>query len=566
MLVQRPGSGGAAFVRTLYLEGRPEGLAIVDLPAHPEADPDRFSALVVAEAADMVGFSEARYDRQGRRYQPLLRLLPAPEAPEEPGLAADDVLLVSGGGKGIGAECAHALARDSGARLILMGRSDPERDDALRANLDRLAAAGVRAHYLVADVSRASQVQAALATVAELGPVTAILHAAGRNQPRLIADLEPADVMATLAPKVAGLDHLLAAVDPAALKLLITFGSLIARTGLRGEADYGLSNEWLRGRTEEFAHRHPQCRCLCVEWSVWSGIGMGARLGRVEALAREGITPITPEVGVAILRTLLARPPDAVAVVVAGRMGDLPTARVEAPELKLQRFLERSRVHYSGLELVVERDVSLATDPYLADHRFSGQTLLPAVIGLDAMAQAVAAVSDSEQLPVYSDLGFDRALAVGEDGITLRVACLKRRAGHLEVVVRTSATAFRADHFRASCSFSRAPETLDPVLDSEVLDSEKERIPVDPERDLYGRLLFQAGRFRCLRRYQRLSATVCEAEIAADGSGSWFGRFLPSSSGRRSWHPGRCHPRHSGHDSPRHRGPRRGRAPDDRVP
>ncbi len=40
---------------------------------------------------------------------------------------------------------------------------------------------------------------------------------------------------------------LLVAVDPAALKLLITFGSLIARTGLRGEADYGLSNEWLRG-------------------------------------------------------------------------------------------------------------------------------------------------------------------------------------------------------------------------------------------------------------------------------------------------------------------------------
>ncbi len=523
VLVQRPGSGGAAFVRTLHLEARQAGLAIVDLPAHPESDPDRFSALVVAEAAAVTGFEEARYDSQGRRFQPLLRLLPEREALPEAGLTADDLLLVSGGGKGIGAECALALARDSGARLILLGRSHPDRDEALRANLDRLAAAGVRAHYLLADVSRLKEVQAALATVVELGPVSAILHAAGSNQPRLIVDLEAADVKATLAAKVTGLDHLLAAVDPAALKLLITFGSLIARTGLRGEADYGLANQWLRERTEGFAHRHPQCRCLCVEWSVWSGVGMGARLGRVEALAREGITPITPEVGVAILRDLIARPPDAVAVVVSGRLGDLPTVRVEASELPLQRFLERPRVHYPGLELVVESDLSLASDPYLADHIFAGQTLLPAVIGLEAMAQAAAAVSGCEQPPVFTDVGFEHALALGGDGVTLRVACLMADPGRLEVAVRSSATAFRAEHFRATCCFAEGPaEILQPPLDSQ-----KETILVDPKRDLYGRLLFQAGRFRCLRRYRRLSATVCEAEIAAVGSGSWFGRYLP---------------------------------------
>ena len=45
----------------------------------------------------------------------------------------------------------------------------------------------------------------------------------------------------TLAPKLRGARNVFAAVDPERLQLFGVFGSIIARTGMRGEADYALS-------------------------------------------------------------------------------------------------------------------------------------------------------------------------------------------------------------------------------------------------------------------------------------------------------------------------------------
>ena len=52
-------------------------------------------------------------------------------------------VLITGGGKGIAAECALALARQTGARLALVGRARPETDAVLANNLERFTAAGV---------------------------------------------------------------------------------------------------------------------------------------------------------------------------------------------------------------------------------------------------------------------------------------------------------------------------------------------------------------------------------------------------------------------------------------
>src|SRR5262249_37831953 len=159
--------------------------------------------------------------------------------------------------------------------------------------------------------------------------VTGILHGAARNVPQRLAELDLAAFRRTLAPKIEGLRNLLTAVDPAPLRLLIGFGSIIARTGLPGEADYALAHARLACFVEPFQAAHPACRCLSVEWSVWSGVGMGERLGRVAALERIGITPIPPMEGIAVLRSLLAQPLSTPSVVVTGRFGDPPTLPVE---------------------------------------------------------------------------------------------------------------------------------------------------------------------------------------------------------------------------------------------
>jgi enediyne polyketide synthase len=505
---------GGGFARTFHLE-RPEvATRVVDVPfEHPDAP-----AWVAAEAACAEsGYGEARYDASGRRTVPVLR--PLPELPEEGlPLGPADILLVTGGGKGIGAECALDLARATGARLALLGRSRPEDDPELAGNLERMPSP----LYVSADVTDPESVSAAVRRIeSELGPVTALLHAAGSNAPCPISSLDEEAFRRTLAPKVGGLKNVLAALDPERLRLLVSFGSIIGRAGLEGEADYATANDWLALLTERFGREHPGCRCLTLEWSVWSGVGMGERLGTLESLIRRGITPIPPEVGVARLRDLLSRPISS-SVVVAGRFGEPPTLEVERPELPLLRFLEKPRVFYPGIELVVDTVLSADTDPHLADHVFRGEPLFAAVLGLEAMAQAAMALLETREVPVFEEVDFRRPVAVPPGrSTTIRVAALVRGPGRVEVALRDAATGFAADCFRAVCRFERA-ELGEPTA-MELRD----RLDLDPA-DLYGGLLFHRGRFQRVDGYRHLRATECLAEIAPDGTAAWFGRWLPN--------------------------------------
>ncbi|WP_425695321.1 SDR family NAD(P)-dependent oxidoreductase [Micromonospora sp. DT178] len=230
---------------------------------------------MTAETAATESFAEVFYDADGTRRTPTLRVLPFEPARTVPALTAQDVLLVTGGGKGITAECALAMAQDSGAKHALLGRSDPAQDAELSANLQRMAQAGLIVEYARADVTDARSVKHAVATLtATLGPVTAVLHGAGRNEPASLVTLETETIARTFAPKVCGLRAVLAAVDPQDLRLLVTLGSSIGRTGLRGEAHYAMANEWLAEATASSASAiRTSARCVssgrCDRASAW---------------------------------------------------------------------------------------------------------------------------------------------------------------------------------------------------------------------------------------------------------------------------------------------------------
>jgi enediyne polyketide synthase len=415
-------------------------------------------------------------------------------------------------------------------------------DQELANNLARIAAAGVPACYVRGDVTDAESVRAAVREIErQLGPVTAIVHGAGVNTPQLIGALDEAAFRRTVLPKVSGARNLLAAVDPDKLRLLVAFGSIIARTGLPGEADYATANEWLAALTAEFQAAHPQCRCLTLEWSVWSGAGMGERLGRLESLLQAGITPISVDAGVRMFCELLRRPAAAVSLVVTGRFGAVPTLKMQEPELPLRRFLERTRVFYPGVELVVDAKLSLPTDPYLVDHVVQKQALLPAVLGLEAMAQAALALAGSQKPPIFENVEFSRPVAVPDHGsLTIRLAALRRDGGVVDICLRSEETDFQVDHFRASCRFAAGDGEEDGR--SKMEDGKSDRQPqpssilhppssllsLDPQTDLYGRILFHRGRFQRLRGYQLLKARECLAEITADDGANWFGPYLPT--------------------------------------
>ncbi|MGO8690077.1 MAG: SDR family NAD(P)-dependent oxidoreductase [Thermoguttaceae bacterium] len=525
-LLVEHGGGAAGFARTLHLEHPELTVCVVDAPlGHTAA-----AAWIAAEASAARGYVEAHYDAQGTRREPHLRLLDEAQDPGRLPLGPEDVLLVTGGGKGIGAECALALARASGARLALVGRSHAENDAELTANLRRFSDFGVEFRYDAADITDTDAVRRTVQEIeARLGLVTGVLHSAGANVPQRLDTLDPAAFLRTLKPKVHGLQNVLQAVSADRLRLLVAFGSIIARTGMPGEADYAVANQWLTRLVERWQAEHIHCRCLSVEWSVWSGVGMGERLGTIDALRRQGISPISPDAGVAALKQLLARRSAPVAVIVTGRFGEPPTLKFDPSELPLLRFLERIRLLVPGVELIAEADLSLDTDPYLSDHVYQGAPLFPAVMGLEAMAQAAKALAKSAEIPTFEEVALSRPVVVPRDAsLTIRLVALQTGPNRVEVALRSQETNFQADHFKAVCVFgpeARAADLTESIADRDMI--HQAALPLDPNIDLYGGILFQRGRLQRVRSYRHLRATECVAEIQSCLDTSWFSQYLP---------------------------------------
>ncbi|WP_283133055.1 type I polyketide synthase [Rhizohabitans arisaemae] len=520
VLVQH-GRGAAGLAKTLSLEAPQLRVTVAQVPPIPEA-----VGWVVAEVAATTGFSEVRYDEAGLRRVPTLRALPVRPGRVQPVLDSSDVFLVTGGGKGITAECALAVAGDSGAKLAVLGRSDPARDPELAGNLRRMAEAGVRVHYVRADTADADRVRAAVAEVEEtLGPVTAVLHGAGRNEPAGLATLDMAAFRRTFAPKVDGMRNVLAAIEPGRLRLLVSFGSIIGRAGLHGEAHYATANEWLADLTEQTAARHPDCRTVCMEWSVWSEVGMGERLSVVDGLTRRGIVPIAPEQGVELLRRLVADPGVPAVVVISGRTEGIGTVRRDLPDLPLLRFVGKPLVRYHGVELVTEVELGSGTDLYLADHLLDGNLLFPAVFGMEAMAQTAAALTGRDATPVIEQAEFVRPIIVSPDGSsTIRIAATVVDDDTVAVSIRSAETGFDVEHFRARLVYGLGPAPAGPPDQTA---PGLPGVPLDPATAMYGDVLFQGPRFHRLRRYHRAAARHVDADVAAVADGDWFAGFLP---------------------------------------
>ncbi|WP_331755343.1 SDR family NAD(P)-dependent oxidoreductase (plasmid) [Streptomyces sp. NBC_00846] len=520
VLVQH-GRGAAGLAKTLHLEAPHLRTTVVHTPVA-----DGAAERVAAEVAATTRFSEVHLAADGTRRVPVLRALPVRAGRTEQVLEDSDVLLVTGGGKGITAECALAVARQTGVKLAVLGRSDPALDEDLAANLRRMADSGATVRYAAADVTDPVRVAAAVAELtAALGPVTAVLHGAGRNEPASLTGLGMDDFHATFAPKVDGLRTVLDAVGEENLKLLVTFGSIIGRAGLRGEAHYATANEWLADLTEKVARDHPDCRALCMEWSVWSGIGMGEKLSVVESLSREGIVPVSPDQGVGILLRLISDPDAPVVTVISGRTEGIGTVRRDLPPMPLLRFTGTPLVRYHGVELVTEAELNAGTDLYLADHLLDDSLLMPAVIGMEAMVQVASAVTGRGDVPVIEGAQFLRPIVVPPAGTTrIRIAATVTDTDTVDVAIHAEDTGFVAEHFRARLVYSGAgipdgpPAQVGPDVPA---------APLDPAADLYGGVLFQGERFQRLRRFHRAAARHVDADVAIAAPSGWFAGFLP---------------------------------------
>jgi len=475
------------------------------------------------EITNNKGFSEIFYT-DNKRYLPIFQPVFTQKKPKKIALTHQDVIIVSGGGKGITAECAIALAKRYNVKLALLGRSNPDGNVNLQNNLKRIESQGIDFQYYIADITCIKTLKETIKNIQkELGNITGFMHGAGINQPVEWQQLNIEKINHTLSPKLYGFRNITQCLDTDSLKFVISFGSIIATSGMPGNADYAMANECLRIAVADFADAIPHCQCLNAEWSVWSGAGMGENLGVLENLLRQDIHPINLEEGVQIFLSWFDKFPSTTNLIISGRYGKMPTLRTSASPISPLRYLEDICLLYPGIEIIIEFEISLYNDLYLADHMVEEQYVFPAVMGMEAMSQAVKALGVDTEKITFRNVQFLFPITVGDkEPIKVRLLAYRKSSNSIKAVLRCSTTAFSKDHFQATILLhNEKPDCK--------LNNTTHNMPqIDVAKDIYGDLLFHKGIFQCIKTYEHLTPYHCIVQTTSDRTTKYFSDFLPA--------------------------------------
>ena len=480
------------------------------------------------------GFSEFSVLENGAQAVPVWRPIASPTAAPAAPVDDNDLVLITGGGKGISAECGYQLALSTGCALLIIGRSGISADEELARNVERLHQAKIRATYFRANVDDKATIRSAIANALDnwgMTHVAGIVHGAGINHPSLVETLTRRTLRDTVSPKVYGLRNLIDCVEPERLKLLVTFSSIIGRMGLHGEAHYALANERLSLATEAFQKQYPHVVCRALEWSIWAGVGMGHNMGQIDTLIEQGISPITIDDGIKAFMQLISSRDYPTAVVVTSRFSRsellaLPDIDASASAL---RFIDTVEVLYPGIELVAQCRLSVEQDRYLDDHTLDGARIFPAALVLEAFAQAAVALLGPDALDkqcVFSDVKFAKAIIVPDarQGLRLRIAVLVEADGAVSCVARCSDTDFHVNHVEATCRLVDQDRSRSDAAVAPFIRDKADMLPdFDVAQALYKNILFQKGLFKRVAGYWHVEASGCSAQLApAQGAAAWF--------------------------------------------
>ena len=275
------------------------------------------------------------------------------------------IWLVSGGGRGVTADCTVELARRTGGTFVLLGRSDVtpwpewlplERDlKTLRGLLARssgqpgvpgkpmeidkyarrllasleisgtiasIEQAGAKARYVQADIGDANQLHAALQDIQnDLGPITGLVHGAGVLADGIAGSLRLEDFQKVFGPKVSGLENILASLDLNSLSHIALFSSASAVFGNEGQANYAAANEWLNNVALQLARELPATQVKAFCWGPWQGGMVDEALARM--FTERGIRLIGKAEGARIFADQLLRSAhDQIRIVVGDDWGE----------------------------------------------------------------------------------------------------------------------------------------------------------------------------------------------------------------------------------------------------
>ncbi len=536
-------AGCAALARTVAQEWPCVSVKAIDIERA-----DRSAQQIAAAIADELLLGGPDLDvglsASGRRV--VMRSRSAQVVRGVPVLKDGDVLVASGGARGVTAATLVALAGEANLRMVLLGRTQPEIEPAccqgiegdaalkrellaqavtlgekptpaelgkqvsgilayreVRATLAAIEEAGSEARYLSVDVTSLESVSKALAQVrAEWGDVAAIVHGAGVLADKKVSEKTVEQFDRVFDTKVEGLRTLLAATAADPLRLLCFFSSVAARCGNVGQVDYAMANEVLnKVAVAESRHRGDTCLVKSLGWGPWEGGMVSPQLkAHFESL---GVPLIPLRAGAQMLvEEVTGSAPEQVELVLGGE----PKAEALNPQSEGRVF---------SMDVVVGKE----THPYLSDHSIQGTPVVPVTMVIEWFSRVAIAFGPELVLARLLDLKVLRGISLpnfvaGREHLVVHCKLLTNGSGAtlaLDLADRQGSTYYR-------CTAELVPQREVRQPRNEIRDLALEAWGDEVVYD--GELLFHGPAFQTIRSIDGISELGIVAELSGiDGAG-----------------------------------------------
>jgi acyl transferase domain-containing protein/NADP-dependent 3-hydroxy acid dehydrogenase YdfG/acyl carrier protein len=464
-------------------------------------------------------------------------------------LTRQDVLLVTGGARGVTARCVRALAAQTPARFLLLGRTELDTEPAWASGVadtdlkqaaiaelssngtratprdvtrvhgkllaqreirDTLAALGGRGEYLAVDITDPASVQAGLAE--RRGQITGLVHGAGVLADAKLADKTVAQVETVFKPKLDGLRNVLDSVDSPMLRHLVLFTSVAGLLGNPGQADYAAANEALCRFAAGWRHTHPTSHVTAIDWGAWNGGMVTAELR--ELFTARGIPLLDPQVGARAFVEQFTEPHASDLRVLIGASAALGGRRLTST---------RGFVAHRNIEGIV-------ADPVIQAHRIGAHPVLPATFGLGWLVNVVERAHPGLVVVHATDFQVHKGIVFDErqrGNYLVEVDDSTRDGDRLVVraVVRSQTGAGgRVPHYAGTFVLALAPQKAPVIEVPPIGDGPDDALEIYHEATQFHGPRLQGMRMVLHRSPSRL-VVLCRLADADTGGGAYAGRL-----------------------------------------
>ncbi len=234
----------------------------------------------------------------------------------QPGFKKDDVVIVTGGGRGVTAACILELAKKIPLKIAVVGRTKIKKssdqfsevyskteirqkiiteslqsnDKKTPAELDRdvekicinqeihqtirtCREAGSDVQYFACDINNFDSVSKTVGKVKEQwGKIDGVIHGAGIIADQLIQTKTIRQFESVFKTKVDGLSNLISACENENISHIYVFSSIASREGNPGQVDYAMANEVLNKICQRESYvRGDSCSVKSFIWGPWDG-------------------------------------------------------------------------------------------------------------------------------------------------------------------------------------------------------------------------------------------------------------------------------------------------------